>query len=60
MSIDNLKYSNLEVQRVKNLDIRMFIPGCNPRKATQDIECPFCGKMKFGINSKKVTMFASD
>lgn len=29
MSIDNLKYSNLEVQRVKNLDIRMFIPGCN-------------------------------
>lgn len=58
MSIDNLKYSNLEVQRVKNLDIRMFIPGCNPRKATQDIECPFCGKMKFGINSKKGANYA--
>lgn len=58
MNADNHKYSNLEVQRVRELDIRMFIPGCNPRKVTQDIECPFCGKMKFSINCKKGANYA--
>ena len=58
MNADNHKYSNLEVQRVRELDIRMFIPGCNPRKVTQDIECPFCGKMKFSLNCKKGANYA--
>ena len=53
MPSDNLKYSSEDVQRVKDLDIRQFIPGCNPNKATQDIECPFCGTKKFYVNHKK-------
>ncbi|WP_289756984.1 hypothetical protein [Muribaculum intestinale] len=53
MSIDNHKYSDWDVRRVKELDIRQFIPGCNHRKTTQDIECPFCGKKKFAVNAKK-------
>ena len=58
MNIGNHKYSDWDVQRVKDLDIRMFIPGCNPHKVTQDVECPFCGKIKFNINRKKGCNYA--
>ncbi|MBD5258439.1 MAG: DUF3854 domain-containing protein [Barnesiella sp.] len=53
MKSSNLKYSRFEVQRVRDLDIRQFIPGCNPSKASQNVECPFCGKMKFSVTHKK-------
>ena len=58
MNTDNHKYSKWEVQKVKDLDIRLFIPGCNPRKTTQDVECPFCHKIKFNINRKKGCNYA--
>lgn len=58
MNSDNHKYSRWEVQRVKDLDIRLFIPNCNPHKTTQDVECPFCGKIKFNINRKKGCNYA--
>lgn len=53
MNTDGRKYSEWDVRRVKELDIRQFIPGCNARKATQDVECPFCGKRKLNVNCKK-------
>ena len=53
MNPDTHKYSKWEVQRVKDLDIRQFIPGCNLHKVSQDVECPFCGKMKFNVSRKK-------
>ena len=53
MNTENHKYSKFEVDRVKALDIRQFIPGCNIHKVTQDVECPFCGKMKFNVSRKK-------
>lgn len=53
MNSGNYKYNKWEVQKVKDLDIRAFIPGCNPHKASQDVGCPFCGKIKFNINRKK-------
>lgn len=53
MNLDYRKYSDWEVQRVKDLDIRLFIPGCNQHKASQDIECPFCHKKKFNVSHKK-------
>ena len=53
MNPENHKYSKFEVDRVKALDIRQFIPGCNIHKVTQDVECPFCGKMKFNVSRKK-------
>ncbi len=53
MNTENHKYSKFEVDRVKALDIRQFIPGCNIHKVTQDVECPFCGKKKFNVSRKK-------
>ena len=53
MNTENHKYSKFEVDRVKALDIRQFIPGCNIHKVSQDVECPFCGKMKFNVSRKK-------
>ena len=53
MNIEHKKYSDSDIQRVKDLDIRQFIPGCNTRKPSQDVECPFCGKIKFNISRKK-------
>ena len=53
MNTDNHKYSRFEVERVKALDIRQFIPGCNLHKTSQDVECPFCGKPKFNVSRKK-------
>lgn len=41
------KYSKFEVDKVKrDADIRRLIPEASEHKATQDIECPFCGKAK--------------
>lgn len=53
MNTENHKYSKFEVDRVKALDIRQFIPGCNIHKVSQDVECPFCGMMKFNVSRKK-------
>jgi len=48
------KYSKFEVDKVKkDADIRRLIPGASEHKATQDIDCPFCGKAKkFRISHK--------
>lgn len=50
-----MKYSKYEVEKVKaEADIRRIIPGASESKATQEIECPFCGKAKkFRISHKK-------
>lgn len=58
MNPDNHKYSKWDEQRVKEADIRLFIPGCNHHKVSQEVECPFCGKKKFGINAKKGNNYA--
>lgn len=58
MNLDNRKYSSFDEQRVKDADIRLFIPECNHHKMTQEVVCPFCGKKKFGINAKKGNNFA--
>lgn len=52
------KYSKFEVQRVRNLDIRMFVPGCSMHRTTQEVECPQCGKKKFSIVHKGDKNFA--
>lgn len=41
-----MKYSDFEIQKVKQADIRLFIRGANERKGSQDIDCPFCGAEK--------------
>lgn len=50
-----MKYSKYEVDKVKaDADIRRIIPGASESKASQDIECPFCGKAKkFRVSHKK-------
>ncbi len=49
------KYSKFEVDKVKrDADIRRLIPGASEHRATQDIECPFCGKAKnFVLHTKE-------
>ncbi len=54
----NLKYDRWEVDRVKALDIRLLIPGCNQHKATVEMECPACGKKKFNVIHKGDKNFA--
>lgn len=41
-----MKYSDFEVRKVKEADIRLFISGANETKRAQDIKCPFCGAEK--------------
>ncbi|MDE6011082.1 MAG: DUF3854 domain-containing protein, partial [Muribaculaceae bacterium] len=41
-----MKYSQFEVQKVRDADIRLFIRGANETKGAQDIKCPFCGADK--------------
>lgn len=41
-----MKYSDFEIQKVKQADIRLFIRGANERKGVQEIDCPFCGAEK--------------
>lgn len=54
----NLKYDRWEVDKVKALDIRLFVPGCNQHKATVEMECPACGKKKFNVIHKGDKNFA--
>lgn len=50
----NHKYSRFEVDKVKDADIRLFIPGCSPTgKVTQEVECPQCHAKKFSVTRKK-------
>lgn len=52
------KYSRFEIDKVKAADIRLFIPGCNRGKASQEIECPECHKKKFSVVHKGGKNFA--
>lgn len=54
----NKKYSEREISKVKSLDIRLFIPGCSPNKASQEVDCPSCGKKKLSIVHKGDKNFA--
>ena len=54
-----MKYNKFEIQKVKEADIRLFVPGCAPRKASQEVECPFCGAKKFSVVHKTGKNFAS-
>ena len=40
------KYSEIDVRKVREADIRLFISGANETKGAQDITCPFCGAEK--------------
>ena len=47
-------YSKNEIDRVKrDADIRRIIPGAKATKATQEVECPFCGKRKFYVDARR-------
>lgn len=50
-----MKYNKFEIEKVKtDADIRRLVPGASETKATQDIDCPFCGKpKKFRVSHKK-------
>jgi len=54
----NRKYDQWEVERVKAIDIRLVVPGCNQHKATCEMECPVCGKKKFNVIHKGDKNFA--
>ncbi|MCM1162642.1 MAG: hypothetical protein NC339_00065 [Muribaculaceae bacterium] len=54
----NHKYDQWEVDKVRSLDIRLFIPGCNQHKATSEVECPHCGKKKLSVVHKGDKNFA--
>lgn len=44
------KYSDFEVQKVREADIRLFVRGANEGKAKTEMDCPFCGaKKKFTV-----------
>lgn len=45
-------YSESDIQRVRDLDIRLFVKGASPTGRQPDIVCPFCGKKKFSYNGK--------
>lgn len=49
-----MKYSRFEIEKVKrDADIRRLIHGASEHRVTQDIDCPFCGKVKkFRISHK--------
>lgn len=40
------KYSEFEVQKVREADIRLFVRGANEGKAKTEMDCPFCGEKK--------------
>lgn len=52
------KYNKFEVQKVKDADIRKFVPGADPHKKSQQIVCPFCGEKKFSVVHQKGKNFA--
>lgn len=44
------KYSEFEVQKVREADIRLFVRGAHERKSKTEMDCPFCGaKKKFTV-----------
>lgn len=44
------KYSNFDVQKVREADIRLFVRGASETKSKSEINCPFCGaKKKFTV-----------
>lgn len=48
------KYDKFQIDKVKtDADIRDFVTGCNKKKLTQEVECPFCGKKKFYVDRRK-------
>ena len=50
-----MKYSQFEIDKVKEADIRLFVRGANESKAKTEMDCPFCNaKKKFTVlhNSK--------
>lgn len=55
MDSDNYKYDSQEVDKVKAIDIRRLIPGCNTAKGSQTMVCPACGKKRFSVvhNTRK-------
>ncbi len=58
MSEKKKRYDRYEVERVRTADIRLVIPGCSQRKATQEVECPGCGKKKLSVVHKDGKNFA--
>lgn len=48
-----MRYDKETIELVNKTDIRMFIPGCSETKASQKIDCPFCGKKAFSVVHKK-------
>lgn len=47
------KYSEFEVQKVREADIRLFVRGADELKSKTEIDCPFCGaKKKFTVLHK--------
>lgn len=53
------KYSKLEIQKLRDADIRMFIRGASESKGAQDIDCPFCdAKKKFRVMHKGAYNYA--
>ena len=47
------KYSEYEVQKVREADIRLFVRGADELKSKTEMDCPFCGaKKKFTVLHK--------
>lgn len=47
------KYSEFEVQKVRDADIRLFVRGADEIKSKTEMDCPFCGaKKKFTVLHK--------
>lgn len=47
------KYSEFEVQKVREADIRLFVRGADELKSKTEMDCPFCGaKKKFTVLHK--------
>ncbi len=45
-----MKYSQFEVQKVREADIRLFVRGASETKSKTEMDCPFCGaKNKFTV-----------
>lgn len=53
------KYSDFEVQKVREADIRLFVRGANEGKAKTEMDCPFCGaKKKFTVLHRGIYNYA--
>ncbi len=52
------KYNKFDIEKVKEADIRLFIPGAKAHKGSQELECPFCGAKCFSVVHGKGKNFA--